>query len=162
MKAFNKDTILIHFGASKYRKSDFQEIQNSKTITMLNKPQGGFWSCEYTPELDFRSEWELYVKDCEWDEDMLNEYFLFKISNESKVYVIDSEEDLNILEEKYGYNFKNSHIDCTVIDYEKMAKDYDAIYMTDDGLYENMDKVASWCIESLCIFNPDIVKEVGM
>ena len=156
---FFQNKTFIHFGTNNYNKEDFKKVKNSKYLAMKNKPDGGFWGCEYTPNSEYRSSWEEYVNDIEWDDMILEKFIKFKIIDNARVLVINNEKDLNELEKKYAlksYQFRD-FCNHEVLDYEKISKDYDAIYLTEDGFYDNQEKMESWCIESLCVFNPNIV-----
>lgn len=154
-----KDITFIHYGTGEYKRNLFADLENSTSLSMKNKPIGGFWACELIENSFCKSAWEEYVHDCEWDISVLGESFKFKIKEDSKIYIVDNKEDLKYLEDKYP--IENSPLEkiCghKLIDYVEMSKDYDGLLLTDDGLYENYDKLESWCIESICIFNPDII-----
>lgn len=78
----------------------------------------------------------------------------------AKIFVIDGYKDLLLLLEKYELKNEMSNF-LTSLDFESIAKDYDAIKLTESGERETRFSVPSlygWDIESMLIMNYDIIK----
>ena len=125
-----------------------------KNIQYSNKPSGGLWSIEYTPNEEFKSAW-LEWFDSEMPDWAKNYGVLFELKKDAKVYTIDSYKDLENIYNKYPIENKTK-----VIDYEKVSKEYDAIILTDKGQCEtgiSIINLYGWNCENILIMNFDCI-----
>lgn len=140
-----------------------ENIDSNKFITPYgnrgnNKPNsGGFWTSSITE--NNKSAWIEFTEAEGFYEDT-SELMKFKaeVSKDARVLLIDSEEDYEKALETYGMpvdRMKNplamgvSHI----LDFEKLMKDYDALSLTQRGMYRNRDAFYGWDCESTIWFN---------
>jgi len=135
-----------------------------------NKPQGGVWASPYTPEEKYCSPWIKFC--CENDEDewIQNCYLVFPEDN-AKIAVIDSLKDYERLLAHYGRIIRTPKGRALrVLDFEKLAKDFDGLWVTEDGLAEcsnnfllehryGITSLWGWDLESIIWFKPKF-KEV--
>ena len=84
----------ISRGTDKLVIEKFIPIENTNT---LDKPIGGLWACEYTPNSNYVSAWDQYqvsVGDVDMDEWYTINTILFNLKSDARIYTIDSHEDL--------------------------------------------------------------------
>lgn len=149
------DLTYIHYGANKYNNEKFKDIKNDRGFGI--KPLGGLWCCPTNT-----NQWFDFVEN-EMPERNNTDNFKFTLDKKSKIYTIDTLYDLTNLI-GWGYTYKRDvWYDETIwIDYEKLSRYYDGIFLTDNGQYEtrmpsgNMN-LYGWDIESLIIFNQTII-----
>lgn len=176
MNADLTNTWFVSYGLGEYNPNKFNEIRNSKYNV---KPAGGMWTSPKESEygwIDFCKSERFRLPDG------FTDGFEFQLKPDSKVYIIDTFFDLVRVPYKlkdpmfsgvglrFGQNF---------IDYEEMAKEYDAIWLTADGQWDTrlpemnglMDvdglsiNLYGWDCESLiilrkeCIINVKNIKE---
>ena len=164
--AYSPDIVWISYGTEQYDPLKFKPIDYTDPGAVLNnKPWGGLWAC---PENGILS-WHNWCKSENYFTNSLNKSFKFKLKPKAKIYVIDTEEDLvNISTSlRYGFMIGQGYY-C--IDFERLLREgYDGIYVTDNaviklrrtcGKNENVIGLKSWDVESLCVFNPDVIVPV--
>ena len=105
---------------------EIEPVRNTKFV----KPEGGLWTSTYTPDKKFPSAWvEWCVHEMqEWLEDV--NFFLLIPRDDANVYVIDSYKDLKHLYKRFGIS---SEFGFTIMDWEEIAKEYDAVMLTEEG-----------------------------
>ena len=150
----------IHYGHSHFDINKFDQVHN---ITFRNKPFGGLWSC---PTVDKDIDWNEWCINNDFDANR-EEWFKFVLSEDAKVKVVCTNKDLETLPriKEYKNAFGSSAIFNEDIDFEALAKEYDAIlvymYRTNEGWLESMyQKLYGWDVDTLFVFNPNIIKEV--
>lgn len=164
--AYSPDIIWISYGAEQYDPLKFKPIDYTDPGAVLNnKPWGGLWAC---PENDILS-WHNWCKSENYFTNSLNKSFKFKLKPKAKIYVIDTEEDLVNISTSLRYGFMVGQ-GYYCIDFERLLREgYDGIYVTDNaviklrrtcGKNENVIGLKSWDVESLCVFNPDVIVPV--
>lgn len=120
-----------------------------------DKPGHGLWASPIDAEHGWLvwAMWELP----EW---IGHGGFTFKLAKSAKIYIIDSLEDALRLPSKPS----NGDHARTMVKWDQVAKEYDGVYMTRNGvLATKMNShvdLYSWHCESITIFNPDLIKEV--
>lgn len=135
------------------------KFNNNLINNGINKPYGGLWNCKYTPNKEFVSAWEEFcTKECFCD-DTINSGVIFNLKNNTRVYVIDTLSDLINLADEYS---QESILPFTkLLDFTKIAKDFDCIYLTDRGQCETRFSrevsLYGWDVESLLILNFDCI-----
>lgn len=136
----------IHCGSSKFEPNKFVPVFNHK---IMNKPFGGFWACDSTT-----NDWEEFV-----EKSFDNNKFLFKISDNARVLLIDSVNVVDDLLSKYYVKASEDHRIIRgmnyFIDWEAISQEYDAIYFKNNKSYYN--KVFYLDVDSICITNPAII-----
>lgn len=143
---------------TKYIKFGHDSLSNEHFITPKNdngwvKPCGGLWASEYTPDSEFKSVWEEFCIRKNFVVDRLDKFVVFELTEEARVYTIDSYLDLHRLINKYP-------IACTAkltLDFESISEDYDIIKLTDKGQcetrYSNPYNLYSWDVECILVLN---------
>ena len=137
---------------------DFIELQR-RTMGNKNKPLFGLWASP----VDSKWGWRNFCMSERFGLDKLKDKFLFKLSPNSKIYVIDNVEDLDAVSvsglDDVGYK---------TIDFRKLLDDgFDGIYVTENavGLYDDSNTMLRglelWDVESICVFNKDVVIPIG-
>jgi hypothetical protein len=142
---------LIHYGSNTYNPELFKPVTNHKPAS-VNKPIGGLWvsptNCEWS--------WKDFCEAEDFRIDKLSSSFKLKLKDGVRIYKIDSLDDLTKLVKSHSW--KNI-IDCYELDFEKLSKDYDVIYLTYEGMGETrlsqpMD-LNAWDCECMLIMNPN-------
>ena len=154
----NKLDTQVTFTKAPLDKELFQSIKN----TMYNKPEGGLWSSTYTSNKPYFSEWQKFC--IEDYADGLNDHMtIFEIKDNTRIYQIDSYDDLKILHDNYG---EKAIAYITTFDFEKMANDYDIIHMTTKGQRETRLSLPlclyGWDVECSLIMNFNCIKEFSI
>ncbi len=148
------DKTYIHYGAKKFDRELFTPIKKA----MPDKPSGGLWASP----VDSEYSWIDYAHAVGIRNYTEENSFIFCLSKNSKVLVIDSLKDLDLC----------PRIECPEeltnimywFDFEKIAQDYDAIALTNRGLKLTKHSwpmsFLSWDCESILIMNQAIIMEI--
>ena len=150
----------ITFGVKEVSEFFFNSVINRDYI---NKPFGGFWSSEYLPNSLYKSDWEMWCREQNFNLEKLNEGIIFELEDYANIFVVDSYEDLLELSKKYSYEKEGFKIiSRKLIDFEKMSKDYDGLFLTERGesqtRYTSKVNFYGWDCSSLLLFNIDVIK----
>ena len=137
----------IHYGHKTFEPDRFQKVENQLGIP---KPNGGLWASPIETEYGWK----------EWNANKnigasFEEYFMFTLKKDAKVLTISNVEQLGDLPQLNSLFPFNT---WALLDYEKLAEEYDAIEVkiTEDGrLYE---KLYTWDCDSILIINPDVIE----
>ena len=140
------EIIFIHYGSNAFDKRKFGAIKNA---TNLAKPScdSGLWACPSDSAFG-------WVKKRKKNDYSVNqkESFKFYLHSTANVYVIDSQKDardLPFFRVPGDYNY--------YIDYEKIAQNYDAVFLTEKGLADTRFSLPvsffSWDVESVLVLN---------
>ena len=139
------NTVYIHYGDDTFRKMN--PIKNRAWFT---KPHGGLWASRVNDPHGWK-DW------CETEEfrlDALGSYFLFTLKPEARVLELSHEDQLENLPKLKPYNKNDTWSEC-ILDFEKLAMEYDAVEVTNIGrLYYPLYR---WDCNSILVMNPDIV-----
>lgn len=163
------------FIGSEISKEDI--LFNYETNPVNNKPSKAFWTSSYDEQLG--SDWVQWcisenfdrtnIRNLKGVEPEMDEWgyemrsygdkreitgSLVKPHSDAKVYVINSENDLNRLLDDYG---KNSGYYGKMVDYEKLSKEYDALHLTHEGREEccySGSPMHFWDVESTVWLKP--------
>jgi hypothetical protein len=128
-------------------KEKFQEVCGN--LEFLNKPTGGIWSSPVESEWD----WKTWCLSENYNTKNLKKWTKFILKPETKVLTINSKEDYKNALEKYRSE--------QGLDWVKIAGDYNAFYLTLEGLYSNRNFCNSdpgfcaWDVETLVVFDFD-------
>lgn len=149
-----KRQIYIHYGSTYFDISKFDTPQNRP---YFQKPYGGLWASP----IDAKRGWK------EWCEDerfrVCNEEnsFSFTLRDGAKVYHVRNCKDVLKMPEVKSDIELHEHIP----DFEKMAKEYDAIelHLSEEEQHEHGDglyfALYGWDCDSIIILNPYVVCE---
>lgn len=122
---------------------------------LVNKCRNGLWACP----VDSVYGWKEWCADNDFKTGKLNSAFYFRLKPGAKIYSIHTLDDLeriSTLEDDMGYKG---------IDFPWLLHNgYDGIYASDEAVNafhmyasENVKDMNAWDIESLCVFNPDVI-----
>lgn len=150
----------LNIGISNLDKDKWVAPTNAK---YGNKPIGGLWGSPLAIRGKFASPWHewCYYEMPHW---ILEDCVTFELKEDTRIYEIDCLEDLEILVSNYKIPTTPETEIITrlesLLDFEKIARDYDAIYLTDRGEASTRFSVPSlygWDCESILILNFDCI-----
>jgi hypothetical protein len=145
----------IHYGHDKFDKNLFKEIKNREVFV---KPSGGLWASNNNYEIS----WEKWCINEGFKTDSLKLFFEFKLSENSKILIIDSADKLYKLPKIKMNNSPILGSYNVYLDFEKLKKDYDAIEVLIskdfDRLYWDL---YGWDCDCILIMNKDIIIPLG-
>lgn len=101
--------------------------------TNNNKPKGGLWTSTHTPDDTYPSQWiEWGVVDGGnfW---LKMDWWLLTPDPNARIITIDSYEDLEVLQARYPLQQEGIWEDLPLLDFTKIAQDYDAMNLTGRG-----------------------------
>ena len=142
----------------------------------LNKPNGGLWGSTLITNGEYPSDWIRWVISEEFN---INKYcnkraISFTLKKKAKICTIASVDDYKAIMKKYSKpKYKDNDCNEKVIDWVKLAKDYDAFHLTEDAfckmrlpLYSIIDDEGcelsdfySYDCESWVLLNLDYINE---
>lgn len=137
----------IHYGHDNFDLNKFEVIKNRHGF---NKPYGGLWA---SPVDESKRVWKDWCLSESFHIDSLKNSFKFRLDKRSWILVIRSDKDLTKLD-KYVIDL-NMYL--RIFDFEKMAMDYDAIYVEAGSNYDLYQYLYGWDVDSILVFNPDII-----
>ena len=131
------------FNRKVFKKFLFESQFDVLNRERLNKPGGGLWSSTYTPLQDYDSQWiQWCAENCQPDW-IGQDNILLEISNSARIFRISNAQDLKNLYTLYPrderlwtpptVHWSHSHGVTVWLDYQKIAEDYDIIWLTEDG-----------------------------
>ena len=139
----------IHYGHKSFDINKFDKLQNESCFV---KPLGCLWASR----IDAKFGWKDWNEIEHFRECNKNNSFIFKLKNNAKVLEIKNSKDL----EKLPKVNPERLISFICLDFEKIAKKYDAIELfisEDRKLYWDL---YGWDCDSICIMNPNIIEEI--
>ena len=149
----------IHYGCTEFKKEFFNPIKNRKFI----KPNGGFWASP----VDSERGWYSWCTDNDMTSWLNGGSFKFSLTNNAKVYHIYSLDDLYTLPRnktvrpvfnEYFIDFEacvRSGMDAIELHLSEEVGNHDGFM---NGLYWEL---YGWDVDSILIFNPDIIVVEG-
>ena len=150
---YGNDMMFVTYLKGSYDPKQFKEIEPD---IVANKCKNGLWACPLNSNMGWK-EW------CETNNfrHIGNNKFVFKLKPGSKIYEINTKEDLNRISTANGY-----YNIMKVIDFPRLLKSgYDGIYVSSDMVgYPAIKRIAGldvWDVESLCVFNPNVIIPVS-
>lgn len=141
----------IHYGADKFNFEAFQPPRNY----LPTKPIGGLWC---SPVGDEFYSWLEWCKDNEYP-CIVNLALKFQLPNTARVLTVETDEDYDLLFANYG-NVTLSFSPFKMIDWIKVAQDYDSVYVLISKNRSLYWKLYGWDCDTLWICNPQIMREV--
>lgn len=142
------------------------DINRFNPITNCNgfiKPNGGLWACTYEENYVWRD--TLDILGISYRMKNYKYYNIFELREDARILNISCIKDLEDVMEKYQSE-ETKKIGLSILsqalDFEKLAKDYDAFHVEDcEVLYINYFyrsySLYGYDCESLIVFNPDIM-----
>ena len=126
------------------------------------KPNGGLWASPVNSEFGWK-DWcnaALFFK-----HSGLSEGFIWELSDQSRILVLDETSNLESLPEKYFLDQVDfgGLIEERFLNFEKLAQDYDALLLEYSGLKAlSGDYLGfnTWDCESILVFNKEIIKNI--
>lgn len=153
--------IFISYGTDKFDINKMREINNDinsrEMIISLsrNKPLGGLWASPLCSD----TSWGEWCSGNNFRLESLSTHFLFKISKDSKIYVINNLDDLVKIS-----NYYHPKIGKRCINIPYLLENYDGIFVTSSAVHKLryvddyvLNDLYSWDVESICIWNSDII-----
>jgi hypothetical protein len=144
--------LLIHYGSDKYIPEKVLPVKNDSWV----KPKrgGGLW----TSPIDSKWGWKDWNNDSDFRDCDVKKSFTVCLKSDAKIFVIDSLDDLK----------KSPLIDgcfARVLDFELIAQNYDAIWLTEKGQNEThlsypID-LYGWDCETVLVLNPNCCTAVS-
>ena len=133
--------------APKGGKIDLDKIPKGKlrikNNNQINKPDGAFWTSTHNTR---GSDWVDFAKyGFNWGSDLVDALLLR--SKGGKILHIKNDRDY----EKAYQQFPNYDSYKEWLDWESISKEYDAVHISDDALYN--DNLYGWDVESTAWFN---------
>jgi len=166
METSQREYLII--GLPELDKTKFGAVKN---IPNKNKPSGGLWACQYTPDNPdgYVSAWHEYIAKYATgflfdvtSKDNTADCVMFKLKETARVYNIDSLEDLEKLLQEVGFNENPDYPEEKYLDYESFSKQYDAIELTEEGVIATMHApygLNGWDVQTLFLCNMDCIEE---
>ena len=145
------DREYIHYGHDHFDVEIFDTVSNHGGLWV--KPGGGLWASPVDAEFGWK-DWNHGSKFVRCDD---NNSFTFRLSDEARVLVIDSDEILDGLPQRKEEYKRNM---WCLLDFEKISEDYDAIELVlsaDSRLYWSL---YGWDCDCILVMNPNVVVEV--
>lgn len=143
-------TVGFEFDEAKFN----EKIKNHR---FLNKPVGGLWGSP----VDSVWGWKDWCDSEDFRTSTLHIQFKWKFKAGAKVLVIDSVSDLLNTVKKFPRAIQKGW-SYSYLDWERLAKRYDGIHLTDKGFAECRFKfdlgIESWDCESIVAFNRDSIE----
>lgn len=135
------------------------------------KPSGGFWSAKYLGGCMHISDWYDYLEDADFIamQKNLKDGVVFKLKKDTKVLTISTKEDIKKLAKKYpsyhhilNYNGEYPNNNNLTFDFEELKKEYDALYVNYNLLYNflsnnKIESFKSWSINTMLLLNLDCI-----
>lgn len=145
-----KDKIIFeHLRHSKFDIDKFENVKNNTITNIKDKPiDGGLWASPINSNYSWR---KVFSGMDNWEK---NNSFKFSVSDDAKILCIDSLEKINLIPKKYIISYDEE----LFLDFEKISKDFDAIFFSpskDDRLCKIMPH---WECDSILVFNPSIIE----
>lgn len=138
----------IHYGHEKFNKDKFQPVENRLDAS---KPKGGLWASR----VDSPNGWKDWCESNEFGTEKLNTSFMFTLKDDAKVLRITNTKQLEQLPK-----MKNPLPIPTMwsmIDYEALATEYDALELLISEDHELYFSLYGWDCDSIVIMNKDVI-----
>lgn len=138
-------------------RQDVTPVRNSEKTALIKKPAHctGLWTSSWREETQ-DSAW---VEWCQWNDfgkPYENHWYILTPKEDAKLYMIDSLRDLHKLLRAYSWDqhkWREYGFRSTAIDFEKIAMEYDGIWLTEQGNEETHlsypEDLNSWDCESV-------------
>ena len=150
-----KKFVYVRKNTFELSKEKFGEIKNMGAACGL-KPIGGLWFSEYTPNEEFISNWQRWCIGEDFNVlNVVSDAIIFTLKKSARILSINSERDFFKLRARYGLSEWEA---LCVLDWESIRKDYDVVYVSEDGICANYYNMYGWDIESGIVLNFDVIE----
>lgn len=154
--------IVVNYGKTSYQKKKVRRVKN---YPLINKFKGGLW----TSPIDSKYGWRDFILQGNIHRP-LNYPTVFRLKGNSKIYIIDSIKDVEFLPTTSKVDNNEFRTLSVGIDFEKLIRlGYDGVYLTDNGQSKTRYTTSNsgirmygWDVETVAIFNPEILRSVRM
>ena len=146
-----------HSGSKKFVDM-FNENTFEKGRNKGSKPEMGvLWTSSIRDDIDGgKTDWEEFVDSEQFDKP-IKDSFVVAPEDDAKILSIESEDDLQFLQENYA---SSGPEDFVVIDWDAVSKDYDAVHVSEEaarelklaGVANNSATLDGWDVESTAWF----------
>lgn len=155
----------IHNGTEPFFIHNFNPIRNQQRL-YTNKPNGGFWLSEYTTDQKFLSPWHRWAKSNGYPLKPNN--YIYTLTDHPNIFIIKNNIDFDKLISFYCIKYSNpliSKLPLNCIDFEEIEKDWNGLYLSENGLKETNTSIeqpafSSWDCSSLVIFDPIVLNNI--
>ncbi|MEG1482570.1 MAG: hypothetical protein RSC42_09175 [Clostridium sp.] len=151
----DENKVFIHFGTDRLITVKAQNVNHNGS---LYKPCGAFWSSTYTPNEEFRSEWECFCSYNCLSEKTFEKYVLFKLEKNARILLINSKRDFRMVAKIFPLESEQDFETLHFLDYNKISEHYDGIYLSKEGQAQTYFELYGWDMESLALFNLDVIR----
>ena len=155
-----------HYGSNVFKPECVLEVTRSRNM----KPVGGFWASP----IDSERSWYEWCKQEYFNLNSLELHFDFQLKPSAKILLIENEQDVRNMIAKYPgkqmdtqESFVYAPFRTPEENYLKHCPDFVAISKDYDGVEINITKCPSlyhwmygWDVDSIVIWNPDVVELV--
>lgn len=157
----------IHMGS----KINLDKMMPIKNIRLFPKPEGGIWTAPYKKDEKGLSDWHRWCINEDFIDYTGKDCSIITLKKNSKIAVINSQQDAIKLYRTYRQdrdeNLQKLGLSANFIDFEKLALDYDAIYLTEAGEADTryrfeVDEIRlfGWDVETLLILRADCIDTI--
>ena len=124
-----------------------------------SKPCGGVWTTEDTGNINSNF-WLRFIADEDYYGKYSNDAVLIKLKETAKILYIKDIASFLLAQMKYPVNQGRFLAKNMMLDYHKIAKDYDGVLLSEDLFYDRKTSslFKDWAVESLVIFNLNCVE----
>ena len=144
-----KNSVFYHYGASHLDKDKIFLLDRKDS-----KPRGGLWGSD-------KHQWEDWCKSEEFNVSHLKTHFKFKLEDSARVLVISSDEDWKKLRQRFPEATQELFDGYFVYDWKIIAKYFDALIVNmNRNILSRDNGFDLFDVDSVCVFNKDVVKEV--
>lgn len=152
--------IFIHHGSNNLDLEMNYDVRN--VSRMYNKPTSAFFATDYLGEYNEygRSSWIEFVTyntNCDELLNRLDTYTLFELNNTANIRVVNTRTDYSMLRHNYTFTINIDGCEIVLLDYEKLSRDYDGLYITENLLFNGgdavYDELSTFNVSTLVLFN---------
>ena len=153
----------LHIGTNELTIQQFKKPHNHP---FLSKPRGGIWASPFWLDDSYHSDWHEYMFGI-WGKSRRLKGVVFSFKENTRFYVINSQQDLIELIDKVGKTQSPLPVTFNVgINFENAMNAYDVIYLTEQGQnetrmpFQNTEyNLYGWDVESCVVLNPHVIEE---
>lgn len=147
--------IFVSTGFEVLSEDSFVPITN---LPLFPKPDGGLWASPFLSDgkVSAWHQWCLFE-----DFDVKTQGVTFSLKNDTRIAVIDSRKDFQDLLGEYKMdNPFPLHLQMhQFLDWESIAKNVDAVFLTQDGMGDCHFEMFGWSVETLLILNFEVIQQ---
>ena len=154
--------IYIHYGHSSFDPNQFIDVGNNPDdLCDGRKPHSGLWGTD----IESKHSWkEAILSDNETAEKegwRLSKYFKFTLKETSNIMTLKNENDFISLFMPYFISFKQDFTKIPILNYvvnwRKLAKNYDAIEAYTGSNEILKSALYGWDCDSICVFHKEVI-----